>query len=114
MRMLVAVVALSLCMPAWAEAYRLDAGVQASGGSLKVEPVVTGPAGNTVRYEIEVRRDGKGTSNSSQSGRARIDESGRAKLASSAVSLQPGERYEVEITLYKGQRVVAREVVAHP
>ena len=106
---------LSFCIPAWSADYRLDPGLEVSGGNLKVEPTVSGPAGKAVRYEIDVRRHGQGaSSNSSQSGTARLDESGRAKLASTSVSLNPQQRYEVEVTLFEGQRVVARERASHP
>jgi hypothetical protein len=114
MRRAMLAAAISLCATAWAADYRLDAGVQARDGSLKVEPTVSGPAGKTVRYEIQVRREGAGNnSDSSQSGRARLDDSGRAKLASTSVSLRPNERYEVEVTLFEGQRLVAREHISH-
>jgi len=101
--------------PGWTDsAYRLDPGAELGNGNLKVEPRVTGPAGKTVRYEITVRREGKsGSSNSSQSGRARLD-SGETKLASTSVSVQPGEHYEVIVKLYEGERLVAQQSVAHP
>ena len=115
MRILLLAAAFSFCGFAWANEYRLEAGVEVRGSSLKVEPVASGPAGETVRYEIDVRRHGGGgSSNSSQSGSARFDESGRAKLASTSVNLSPQQRYEVDIKLFEGQRVVAREHVSHP
>jgi hypothetical protein len=95
--------------------YRLDVGASVREGSLKVEPTVVGPAGKTVRYEIRVRRDGQaGASNSSQAGSARIDDSGHARLASSAVSVRPGESYDVNVRLFADGRVVAEERVRHP
>jgi hypothetical protein len=95
--------------------YRLDVGASVREESLKVEPTVVGPAGKTVRYEITVRRDGQaGASNSSQAGSARIDDSGHAKLASSAVSVRPGESYDVNVRLFADGRVVAEERVKQP
>ena len=115
MRILLVAAAFSFCGFACANEYRLDPGVEVRGSSLKVEPVASGPAGKSVRYEIEVRRHGQGaSSNSSQSGTARLDESGNAKLASTSVSLNPQQRYDVEVTLFEGQRVVARERASHP
>ena len=48
-------------------AYRLDIGATSGAHSLEVEPTVAGPTNKTLRYKIEVRREGGGSS-SSQSG----------------------------------------------
>jgi hypothetical protein len=102
-------------VPSAESAYRVDPGASLRNGSLKVEPSVVGPAGKRVRYQIEVRREGGSqSSNSSQAGSARLDDDGRAQLASSSVSVQPHQRYEVVVKLYEGDRLVAEESVRQP
>jgi hypothetical protein len=94
--------------------WRLDPGAELRDGNLRVEPKVQGRPGASVRYEIEVRRSGSGSSNSSQSGRARLGEDGEATLASTSVSVQPGDRYDVEVRVYDGDRLVAQQTVRQP
>ena len=94
--------------------WRLDPGAELRNGNLRVEPKVSGRPGASVRYEIDVRKRGSGSSNSSQSGRARLGENGEATLASTSVSVQPGDRYDVEVRVYDGNRLVAQQTVAHP
>jgi len=95
--------------------YRLDPGAHVSGGTLKVEPTVEGPAGASLRYEIETVREGRaGRSNSSQSGTVRLGEDGAAKLASTSVSVTPQDRYRIHVKLLEGARVVAEEEVRYP
>jgi hypothetical protein len=95
--------------------YRLDAGASVSGGTLKVEPTVEGPAGASLNYEIETVKEGKsGRSNSSQSGSVRLGNNGAAKLASTSVSVTPADRYRIRVKLLEGGRVVAQEEVRYP
>jgi Thin aggregative fimbriae synthesis protein len=116
MRFLVFAVVLAAISPfAWADAsWRLDPGAELRDGNLRVEPKVSGRPGASVRYEIDVRRRGSGSSNSSQSGRARLGENGEATLASTSVSVRPGDRYDVEVRVYDGDRLVAHRTVEHP
>jgi len=96
-------------------AYQLDMGTTVREGNLKVAPRVTGPAGKTLRYEMVVTRQSRsGSSNSSQAGSVRLDESGAARLASSSVSVSPQDEYRVAVKLYEGGRLVAEEAVRHP
>ena len=100
---------------ALASEYRLDPGASVSGGMLEVEPVVHGPPGAQVRYEIRTVREGAGgRSTSSQSGGARLGSDGAARLASTRVSVTPPDRYAVHVKLFEGARVVAEETVRHP
>ena len=95
--------------------FSIDPGTSVSNGTLKVEPVAQGPAGATVRYEIRTTRESAGgTSNSSQSGSARLGSDGAAKLASTSVSVGPRDRYAIEVKLLEGSRVVAEETVRYP
>ena len=95
--------------------YRLDPGASVSGGTLKVEPTVQGPAGAALRYEIETMKEGaSGRSNSSQSGSVRLGADGAAKLASTSVSVTPKDRYRIQVKLLDGGRVVAEEEVRYP
>ena len=96
-------------------AYKLDLGASMHGGSLKVEPQVTGPAGKELNYEMKVRREGQGkSSNSSQGGTVKLDENGEARLASNSVNVSPNDRYEVTVRLLEGGRVVAEKSQQYP
>jgi hypothetical protein len=96
-------------------AYKVDMGASVRDGNLRVAPRVTGPAGKALRYEMEVtRHSAAGSSNSSQAGRVRLDESGTARLASSSVSVGPQDEYRVAVKLYEGDRLVAEQSVRHP
>ncbi|HET7363522.1 MAG TPA: curli-like amyloid fiber formation chaperone CsgH [Burkholderiales bacterium] len=95
--------------------YQLDLGARVEGGSLKVQPTVSGPPDKALRYEMQVRREGSaGASNSSQSGTVKLDDDGHAQLASNAVSVGPNDRYEVTVRLLDGGRVVAEQSARYP
>jgi hypothetical protein len=68
-----------------------------------------------VRYEIRTTREGAGgSSNSSQSGDARLGRDGMARLASTSVSVSTRDRYSIHVKLLEGGRVVAEETVHYP
>ena len=92
--------------------YRVDiATSEGRDGSLRIEPRVSGPAGKTVRYEVEIDRGSRGAkANSSQSGSVRLDDAGMAQISSNAVKLNPGERYEMKVRLFEGDRLVAEQL----
>ena len=95
--------------------YKLDLGATVHGGSLKVEPQVSGPAGKELQYKMEVRREGQGkSSNSSQGGSVKLDQNGQARLASSSVNVSANDRYEVTVRLLDGARVVAEKSQQYP
>jgi hypothetical protein len=95
--------------------YKLDLGATMRGGSLKVEPSVTGPAGQTLEYKMEVRREGQGkSSNSSQVGTVKLDADGHARLASNSVNVSSNDRYEVTVQLMERGRVVAEKSQRYP
>jgi hypothetical protein len=117
MRFLFAICALALASMGFAAdaRYTLDLGASAHDGSLKVEPVVTGPAGKIVSYEMQVRRDGNGnSSNNSQGGTVQLDDSGRARLASNSVSVSPSDHYVVTVRVLEQGRVVAEQSREYP
>jgi hypothetical protein len=96
-------------------AYQVEMGTSVRDGNLQVAPRVTGPAGKALRYEMLVtRHSAAGSSNSSQAGNVRLDESGTARLASSSVSVGPQDEYRVAVKLYEGGRLVAEQSVRHP
>jgi len=96
-------------------AYQLDIGTSRQGSSLKVEPTVTGPADKSLRYEMDVRREGRGgSSNSNQAGTVRLDSSGHGKLASNSVSVSSADRYRVTVKLYDADRLVAEQSAQYP
>lgn len=96
-------------------AYQLDMGTTVREGNLHVAPRVTGPAGKTLRYQMVVTRHSRsGSSNSSQAGSVRLDESGAAQLASNSMSISPQDDYRIDVKLYEGGRLVAEQSVRHP
>jgi len=96
-------------------AYQLDLGASRQGDSLKVEPRVSGPAGKELEYKMDVRREGQGkSSNSSQRGTVKLDESGHGRLSSSSVNVSSNDRYEVTVRLMDNGRVVAEKSQQHP
>ena len=102
---------LLLALSAFAADYSVDLGASMQRGNLKVEPTVTGPAGKTLGYEMRVR--GK-SSNSSQSGTVRLDDSGKARLASNSVSVSPDDRYVVTVRVMDEGKVVAERSQKYP
>lgn len=100
---------------ALAAEYRLDPGASVRDGTLQVTPKVRGPAGATLDYEIETRKQGtSGSSNSSQSGSVRLGPDGAAQLATTSVSVTPRDRYRIHVKLLEDGRVVAEEEVRYP
>lgn len=95
--------------------YTLDLGASVEGSSLKVEPTVSGPAGKTLDYQMRVRREGGGnSSNSSQGGSVRLDNSGHARLASNSVSVSPSDRYVITVRVMDDGKVVAEKSEQYP
>jgi hypothetical protein len=117
MKFPVLVAALALTSIAFAndDRYTLDLGASVHGGNLKVEPIVTGPAGKTLDYEMKVRREGQGkSSNSSQAGTIHLDDGGQARLASNSVNVSPSDRYVVTVQVMDQGRVVAEKSQQYP
>ena len=95
--------------------YTLDLGASVQAGNLRVEPSITGPAGKTLEYEMRVRREGGGnSSNSSQGGTVKLDDSGRAQLASNSVSVTTSDRYVVTVRVMDEGKVVAEQSQHYP
>ena len=85
------------------------------GGTLKVEPVITAPAGKKLRYDVVTKRSGRsGNSNSSQGGNVTVGDNGKASLSQVSVSVAPQDRYEVSVEVYDGSRLVAAKTLRHP
>lgn len=117
MKFPVLVAALALTSIAFAsdDRYTLDLGASVQGGSLKVEPTLSGPAGKTVDYEMRVRREGHGkSSNSSQSGTIQLDNSGHARLASNSVNVSDDDRYVITVRVMDDGRTVAEKSRQYP
>jgi len=96
-------------------AVNVDPGAALDGRTLKVAPRVSGPPGAQLRYEIEVRRQGAGNSSDNrQSGTVVLDDSGAGRLATSAVSVQPGESFTVNVKVYEGERLAAERSMKGP
>jgi len=96
-------------------AYSVDPGAALDGGMLKVAPQVSGPPGARLRYEIEVRREGPGNSSDNrQSGTVVLDGAGKARLATSAVSVQAGQSFSVNVKIFEGERLAAERSMKGP
>lgn len=95
--------------------YDLSLGAEVRGGTLKVAPIVTAPAGAKLRYDVTTTRTGRsGNSNSRQSGNVTVGNDGKASLSQVAVSVSEQDRYEVRVEVYDGGRLVASETLTHP
>ena len=95
--------------------YELSLGAEVRGGTLKVAPIVTAPAGAKLRYDVTTTRTGRsGNSNSRQSGNVTVGDDGKAPLSQVAVSVSAQDRYEVHVDVYDGKRLVASETLKHP
>jgi hypothetical protein len=95
--------------------YDLSLGAEVRGGTLKVAPIVTAPAGAKLRYDVTTTRTGgSGNSNSRQSGNVTVGDDGKASLSQVAVSVSEQDRYEVHVEVYDGGRLVASETLKHP
>jgi hypothetical protein len=96
-------------------AYRADLGISMVSGTLRVEPTIMGPGGKTLRYEMNIRREGKGgTSATSQAGTVRLDGAGKGEFAYNSLSISPGDRYTITLKVYDGDRLVASEQAVEP
>jgi hypothetical protein len=96
-------------------AYKLDLGMDLRQGTLQVEPTVSGPAGKSLRYEMNIRREGAGGSSSSnQAGTVRLDNGGNGHFAYNALSVNKGDRYTVTVKIYDGERLVAEQSAHEP
>jgi hypothetical protein len=110
-------IALLFCGTALAQdpAYRLELGITMVSGTLRVEPVAAGPGGKTLRYELNIRREGKGGSSAtSQAGTVRLDGTGKGQFAYNSLSYSPGDRYAIMVKLYDGDRLVASQQTVEP
>ncbi len=98
-----------------APGYDLSLGAEARGGTLKIAPIVTAPAGAKLRYDVTTTRTGRsGSSNSRQSGNVTVGDEGKASLSRVAVSVSEQDRYEVHVEVYDRGRLVAAESLRHP
>jgi hypothetical protein len=98
-----------------APGYDLSLGAEVRGGTLKVAPVISAPAGAQLRYDMTTTRTGRsGNSNSRQSGNVTVGDDGKATLSQVAVNVSPQDRYVVQVEVYDGARVVASETLRHP
>jgi hypothetical protein len=89
--------------------YRVDiASARESDGSVSLGPRITGPAGQVVRFEVHLRSENLGASAMvTRSGSVRLDDTGSAVLAPTSLRGTRGERYEMEVRIFEGDRVVA-------
>ena len=98
-----------------APGYDLSLGAEVRGGTLKVAPVVTAPAGAKLRYDMTTTRTGRsGNSDSRQSGNVTVGDDGKAALSQVAVSVSPQDQYVVHVEVYDGAQVVASKTLRHP
>jgi PPE-repeat protein len=95
--------------------YDLSLGAEVRGGTLKVAPIVTAPAGAKLRYDVTTTRTGRsGNSNSRQSGNVTVGDDGKATLSQVAVSVSPQDQFVVHVEVYDGAQVVASKILRHP
>jgi len=92
---------------------RIDSTVEAS--KLIVLPVVAGPAGSRLRYEMVSSKQGHaGQSNTSQSGAVTVGADGSAKLSTLSLGVGADDRYLITVKVFDGGKLVAEQVLRHP
>ena len=90
----------------------IDSTIEAS--RLIVVPVIAGPAGSRLRYEIVSSKQGPaGKSNTSQSGGV-VGADGSAKLSKLSLGVGADDRYLISVKLFDGGKLVAEQVLRHP
>lgn len=100
---------------AFAGDFDISLGAEVRGGTLKVAPVITGPAGRKVRYDMLTTRTGpSGNHNSRQSADVTVGPDGKAALSQVAVSVKDQDRYQVKVEVYDGTQLVASQTLEHP
>jgi hypothetical protein len=94
---------------AWIETDPVDAPHDFVGYARAAEPV-------SARYELTAEKVGpSGRSSSRQSGRVEIGSAAPIQLSRLSLGApRPGDRYEIILTLYVGDRQVARDMVRKP
>jgi curli production protein len=114
-RLIVSLLFFSSTAFANAPGYDLSLGTEVRGGTLKVAPIVTAPAGAKLRYDVTTTRTGRsGNNNSRQSGNVTVGDDGKAALSRFSVSVTPQDRYEVHVEVFEGSRLVASKTMRHP
>lgn len=73
---------------------------EVQGGQVTLHGVVSGQAGETGRYRLQVAKlDMSGTSNIVQAGEFRLEPTGRARVGQVGISIGPGGRYDATLAL---------------
>lgn len=102
-------------LAALANDYDISLGAEVRDGRLKVAPVVTAPAGKSLRYDMVTTRTGRsGNHNSRQSANFTVGKDGSAPLSQVIVSVTEQDRYEVKVEVYEGTQLVAAETLRYP
>jgi len=92
---------------------RIDSTVEAS--KLIVVPVVAGPAGSRVRYEMVSSKQGPaGKSNTRQSGGVTVGADGSAKLSTLSLGVGADDRYLISVKVFDGGKLVAEDALRYP
>ena len=114
-RLAVSLLFVSFSAHADAPGYDVSLGAKVGGGSLKIAPVVTAPAGKKLRYDMVTKSSGpSGNHSSRQSASVTVGADGKASLSQVAVSVTEQDRYEVKVEVYDGTQLVAAETLKHP
>ena len=113
---LAALVAAGVAFPGGASAADADAlHVMLDGGiaesRLQVVPRLIAAAGSHFNYAVTAKKSGgTGSTSTHQQGAVEVGPGGEAALAGLTLSLLPGERCDVEVSVSQGSAVVAHRV----
>ena len=90
--------------------------VSESAGMLQVSPyAVVADHDAELRYSMTSEKQGPaGRSNSTQSGKVRVNKAKARQLASLGFGLHEGDHYRFTLELYEVDRLVARQVLEYP
>jgi hypothetical protein len=96
-------------------AYRLRIDFTMEASKLIVVPVIAGPAGRQLRYEMVSSKQGRsGRSNTSQSGGVTVGVDGSAKLSTLRLGVGADDRYLVTVKVFDRGKLVAEDALRYP
>jgi hypothetical protein len=101
--------------PAWGETWKAWFEARQSGAILAVTAYCRGEKEGKIRYRMEASKRGpSGTSNSVQSGAAKVIPDEPAEFSRITLGIHPGDCYTIRLTLFEGGTRVAEEILVYP
>ena len=89
--------------------------VETVGSQLIVLPFLSAPYPARLRYEVvSVKHGASGASTTSQRGMMTVDCCSPQALSRLSLSVREGDRYQLDLSAYLGDRLVARNTLMYP